>query len=223
MVNGRIVMTASAPHLSFPSDDSRILSELPDEDVYEMLCAGDQTALHVLFDRHVRMLRRLAMNILHDAGESEDVAQEVFVTLWRNKDAWERCSAKFSTWLHRVAINKAIDHRRRRRATPESAETLAAISDASSARACQPMDQDAAVDHRDRSEAVRALMLALPRTQQKALALYYFEDNDVSEIAAQMGISELAVRALLKRARGALRERLSEDGDRDARGVSLAP
>lgn len=180
------------------------LSDLPDAFVYERLCQGDEHALRVLFDRYGRLVRRLAHNILNDHVEAEDVAQEVFMALWRKKDAWE-CSARFSTWLHRVAINRAIDHRRRLRDAPQAHETIMALSD----RAV-PAEQGANLEAQDAALSLSAMIAELPSAQSRALTFYYFRNLDIADIADRMLITPIAVRALLKRGRAGLKMRLEK-------------
>jgi RNA polymerase sigma-70 factor (ECF subfamily) len=182
---------------------------LSDADICRRLRDGEDGALRLLMDRHGSMVLRLAINVLADREEAEDVAQEVFLSLWKNKDAWVEGDAKFSTWIHRVTVNKAIDKRRRRRATPESAEFISALVDANSAQSAQS-EQEIHLDQTDMSKTLAAEIDRLPETQGRALRLYYFEGRDIVAIAQQMDSTEQAVRSLLKRGRQALRTRLTK-------------
>lgn len=178
-----------------------------DEELCEKLRSGDQSALKSMMDRHAPAVLRLAMNVLSDRGEAEDVVQEVFISVWKQREAWIAGGAKFSTWLHRVTINKAIDKRRARRSKPEPVEFITAACDA---LAVQEADCEQAihVDQLETSKKLKAEISRLPETQAVALRYFYFEGKDVAAIAAQMGSTEQAVRSLLKRGRQALRTRL---------------
>ncbi|MDR3511964.1 MAG: sigma-70 family RNA polymerase sigma factor [Caulobacteraceae bacterium] len=179
----------------------------PDEELCGRLKRGDQAALRSLMDRHAPMVLRLAMNVLSDRGDAEDVVQEVFISVWRRRESWVAVGAKFSTWLHRVAINKAIDKRRSRRSTPESAEYINAVCDAVAAREVA-LDQSSHVDRVDTARKLDGEISRLPETQARALRYFYFEGRDVAAIAVLMGGTEQSVRSLLKRGRQALRARL---------------
>lgn len=192
-----------------------------DEVLCERLRDGDHRAFHALMARHSAMVGRLAMNILSDRGEAEDVVQEVFVSLWRNRGVVILRNAKFSTWLYRVSINKAIDKRRSRRATPQPMESIIAACDAQSA--CEASsDQERAVDDAESARALKLEIARLPGNQATALRGFYFEGRDVASIAAGMGCSEQAVRSLLKRGKQTLRERLTrrtKTTDHDGFGI----
>ena len=162
-------------------------------------------ALRVLIDRHARMVRRLAMNILSDRGDAEDVAQDVFVSVWNNREKWVQGEAKFSTWLHRVTINRAID-RRRRQATPQPIEVITAVADA---LVCDDRSiQDDSLERREDIDALKQEMQRLPKNQGRALQMFYLQERDVASMATEMGLTEQAIRSLLKRGRQALKTRM---------------
>lgn len=183
--------------------------DLDDETLCERLRGADQSALKVLMERHAPMVMRLAMNVLSDRGEAEDVVQEVFIAVWKHREAWIATGARFSTWLHRIAINKAIDKRRARRASPEPQDYITAACDAAAAHQTV-WEQAAHLDRQDTSRRLDAELARLPAAQARALRLFYFEGRDVPAIAALMGGSEQSVRSLLKRGRQALRTRLAK-------------
>lgn len=192
----------------FSSAEDQISACVTDEDLVLRIRTGDQAAFRLLMERHLRMVRRLALNILADAHEAEDVAQETFVAIWKNSDKWESGSSRFTTWLHRVAINKAIDARRRRKATPEAMEVITSRADAASQHVAP--SQVAELEHSQASEALKMSVGRLPEGQRQAITLYYFEEQDVDDVATTMNLSEQAVRSLLKRGRVALRHTITK-------------
>lgn len=179
--------------------------DLSDAVLYARLREGDDLCLRVLMDRHSRMAQVICRNIVGDADEALDVVQEVFFTLWR-KGGWVCDGVKFSTWLHRVVINKAIDHRRRRRDAPTLDAVLATVIEASDDDG--PVPADRALEQRQAGDRLRAAVERLPDTQRQAMCLHYFEDADVPEIMARMATTESSVRSLLKRGRMTLRDDL---------------
>lgn len=175
-----------------------------DEALFEAARGGDGRAFRVLVDRHARIVRRLALNILSDSHEAEDVAQEAFVAAWRARESWTP-EARFTTWLHRIAVNKAIDRYRARRATPESHEVITRLAEAAPAAAAPPPDQHQALELRESAKSLRDCLARLPDSQRRALTMFYFEDLDVARIACLLDTTEQAVRSLLKRGKQSLR------------------
>lgn len=184
------------------TDHAQTLSVLPDEALFKACRDGDELAFRVLVDRHAGVVRRLALNILADAHEAEDVAQEAFVAAWRARATWTQ-EARFTTWLHRITVNKAIDRYRARRAIPESHETITRLAEAAPAGDVE--NQHQALERRERAISLRDGLARLPDSQRRALTMFYFEDQDVARIARALDTTEQAVRSLLKRGKQSLR------------------
>jgi RNA polymerase sigma-70 factor (ECF subfamily) len=187
-----------------------LADERSDETLF-LACAGDEPgAFRLLVERHLRMVRRLALNVLGDIHEAEDVAQEVFVSVWKARVDW-RPEARFSTWLHRIAVNKAIDRRRSlrgvSRASPEPQEVITRLADADE-RATRPEDACVRLERMESAKSLRLALDRLPASQNQALTMFYFEELDVGRIADVLDCSEQAVRSLLKRGRQALKTNL---------------
>ncbi len=189
------IIVSNRPHL------------ISDGEICQKLRENDESALRFLMDRHGPLVLRLAMNVLSDRQEAEDVAQEVFLSVWNNRANWVEGQAKFSTWIHRVAINKAIDKRRQRRSRPESSDIIASLIESEETGLSQT-EQESSLVQLELSEKLAGEIGRLPDTQARALRLYYFEGRDVAAIADLMETTEQAVRSLLKRGRQALRTRL---------------
>jgi RNA polymerase sigma-70 factor (ECF subfamily) len=208
----------SAPNLTPLISDSELCQKLRE---------NDENALRFLMDRHGSVILRLAMNVLSDRQEAEDVAQEVFLSVWNNRASWVEGQAKFSTWIHRVAINKAIDKRRQRRSRPESSDIIASLIESEETGLSQT-EQENSLVQLELSEKLAGEIGRLPHTQALALRLYYFEGREVAVVADLMETTEQAVRSLLKRGRQALRARLmkqkktSADDAFEIRGNSAA-
>lgn len=193
----------------------------PDESLFLAAQAGDQLAFRVLVERHVGLVRRLALNVLRDEQEAEDVTQEAFVSAWRNRAGW-RPEAKFTTWLYRIAMNKAIDCYRSRRPTPQPQEELARLIDREAA-ATGPAKQQDGLEQQELSGTLRTALQRLPATQRRAIELFYYEDMEVARIAEVMLTSEQSVRSLLKRGRQALKLRLRNDKNLAGHGSCDVP
>ena len=140
----------------------------------------------------------LAMRMLDDAAEAEDVAQETLVRTWRQAARW-RGGTRLDTWLHRVALNLCYDRLRRRRERPVA----------------EPPDQvdpalgaDRQVERDQTARQVRTALAALPERQRAAVLLHHYQDLPQAEAAAVLGVSVDAYESLLARARRTLRTRL---------------
>jgi len=201
-----------------PKADRAIAS---DQELYEAMRGGDDLSLRTLMERHRGMAHAVCRNILGDECEADDVVQEVFFSLWK-RGGWTPGDVRFTTWLHRVLINRSIDHRRRRRDTPTEADLLSSAVENFGAGGGP--DAEEMIVRQETSDRLRSALLRLPTAQQQVLSLHYFEDADVPEIMARLAATENSVRSLLKRGRMALREDLrkqkkiwTHDLDRTAR------
>ncbi len=188
------------------SDEAKkVLNERdPDADLVARVGARDPLAVRALVASKLPRLIALATRMLGDRREAEDVAQEVFVRIWKQAPTWRTGEAKFDTWLHRVALNLCYDRLRGRR--EETVEDVHAMSEAASDPAGSPDEQ---IEARTRDERVRAALAALPVRQREALVLTYYQELSNLEAASLMDISVDALESLLARARRTLRARLA--------------
>jgi RNA polymerase sigma-70 factor (ECF subfamily) len=176
------------------------LPEESDDQLVLRVGRGDRVAFVRLVARHRGKITALTTRMVRDAGVAEDIVQETFLRAWVKAPGWIALShggtARFTTWLSRIAVNLAIDRLRRRPDLPlESApEPLDPAPGAEQMLLAQ--EQDALVAH---------AVAALPERQRAAIALTYDQDLNNIEGAAAMGISAGAFELLLVRARRSLR------------------
>jgi RNA polymerase sigma-70 factor (ECF subfamily) len=182
-----------------------------DEDVRLMLAFrdGDGAAFDQLFQRWAGRVLRYLERMLRDAGAAEELAQEVFVRVFRARETY-RPEARFSTWLYTIATRLALNELRRpqRRHAHDSTDVeggagLRLASDAPSA--------DRVADARQRGADVDAVLATLPERQRSALWLSAVEGHSYAEVAAALDTSEKSVKALVHRARSALARALKEE------------
>jgi RNA polymerase sigma-70 factor (ECF subfamily) len=149
-------------------DDAALLSSIQ---------SGDQDAMARFFDRYSSMVYSVALRVLKDPGEAEDVVQEIFIQVWKNPAAFVSGKGSLGGWLVVVARNRAIDMLRRRR--PADPIELFALPSATNL-----------ANEAERSvlmEKIRGAMLALPIEQQKSVELAFFGGLSHSEIAEKTG------------------------------------
>lgn len=144
----------------------------------------------------------LARRMLNDAAEAEDVAQEVFLRVWREAPRWKPGAAKFETWMHRVALNLCYDRLRRNREKTDPDAGLMVADGAPS--------QNQAWLARQRAGRVQAALAALPERQQAAITLVHYQELTNIEAALALDISVDALESLLARGRRALKAALAE-------------
>lgn len=164
--------------------------------------AGNRAAFDGLVARHGERALRLALRILGDAAEAEEVAQEAFLRAWQAAAGFDPTRARFGTWLHRIVVNLAIDRTRRRPPYP------AAGLDAATELADPGPGPEAAAAVAEARAALAIALAGLPPRQRAAIALAYEQELSGAEAAAALSISERALEGLLRRARLLLRSRL---------------
>jgi RNA polymerase sigma-70 factor (ECF subfamily) len=184
--------------------------DLPDRESDEALVAlaqgGNEAALEALLGRHQDRVYQLAYRMLGHREDALDVAQDVFVSVFRGLERFES-KAMFTTWLHRVTVNRCRDELRRRgsrkHARPLSLDAVDAID---------PPSADPAPDARAASaeahEAVARAVEELPDDAREVLVLRDVQDLAYEEIAEVLGVPVGTVRSRLHRARHLVRERI---------------
>ncbi len=171
--------------------------DVPDEVLLALYANGDADAALVLTQRLTPRMFGLAIRMLGDVSEAEDVVQEAMLRLWRIAPDWRRGEAQVSTWLYRVVFNLATDRLRvRKRQGP----SLDAIEDPASPEPGAPEQlQDKA-----RNAALQGALDDLPDRQKQAVILRHIEGLANPEIAQIMGITTEAVESLTARGKRAL-------------------
>lgn len=171
----------------------------------ERMAGGSSEALAELYDRHTRPVYSLALRILQDQGEAEDIVQEVFSQAWRQASRYDRSRGNVAAWLLTLARSRAIDRLRSRRARPDhSAEegTLADFADRAAPADLQLVSAEQVI-------RVRAALDALPMLQRVAIELAYYEGLTHTEIAARLEQPLGTVKTRIRQALIKLRESLA--------------
>ena len=146
------------------------------------LAKGDETALAGLYDRHATGVYSLALRILQDVGDAEDIVQEVFTQAWRQASRYDARRGAVAAWLLTMARTRAIDRLRARRIRTQDVidDAVADVSD--------PLAlPDAVLVSGEQVTRVRAALSQLPILQRAALELAYYEGLTHAEIAAAAG------------------------------------
>jgi RNA polymerase sigma-70 factor (ECF subfamily) len=161
--------------------------------------ADDQGAMTELFDRYSGMVYSVALRVLKDPGQAEDVMQEIFFQVWRNPDSFVSGRGSLGAWLAVMARNRAIDALRRRRPTEPVDEVVLASN----------TDLASDIERNRMMEKIRDVMKELPAEQQKSVEMAFFEGLTHSEIAARTGDPLGTIKTRIRSALMSLRKAIS--------------
>jgi len=182
-----------------------------DQDLVERLKAGEEAVFEALLARYQGKVYRLAMSFTRNPEDAEEVLQDVFLTVYRKIGSFDGRSA-FGTWLYRIAVNAALMKLRGRGPIQESLEEYLPQFTEDGQHARMVVDWTPGPEEQllrqERTQVVREAIEALPPDYKAVLVLRDLEGLSNEEAAEAMGISVLAVKARLHRARLVLRGKL---------------
>jgi RNA polymerase sigma-70 factor, ECF subfamily len=184
-----------------------------DAEVMLRVKAGDESAFDYLVQKYRRPLVSFMYRMARNAAAAEDLAQEVFLRVYRSRQTYE-ASAKFTTWLYRIATNLAVNHARdTRHERPEVTVSLDEPDEETGTTldlADSAVTVEESLVRRERMLAIRAKVEALPERQKLAVIMHKYQQMDYKQIADVLKLSESATKSLLFRAYETLREQLKE-------------
>ena len=179
-------------------------SIVEDREAIARMIDGDQDGLAALYDRHGRFVYSLALRIVRDQADAEDVTQEVFVQVWRQADRFDPARGSVVGWLLTIARARAIDVVRRRGTRPAPAGNIAALDTSDDAPA-----QDVQIEWAQRAEGVRTALESLPLLQRLAVELAFFDGLTHAQIAEQLEVPLGTVKTRVRLGLLRLRDRLA--------------
>ncbi len=177
----------------FSSGDERLM--------WRVKLSGDAQAFGLLMGKWQKPIQRLCERMTGDAHRAEDLAQVAFARVFTRRADW-RPSARFSTFLWRIALNLCHDElRRRNRRTESSLEELQAADEGGLEIQTEPEPgPDAQAETRERNQLVRAALLELAPHYREVVLLRHYEDLKFRQIAAVLGIPEGTVKSRMAEA-----------------------
>ena len=190
-----------------------VLEMLSDAEVMLRVATGDDSAFNYLVEKYRRPMISFMYRMTHNQAVAEELAQEVFLRVYRSRQNYA-ASAKFTTWLYRIATNLAVNHARdTKHERPENTvcidepdtETGMTVDVADSG-----LNAEQVILRRERLAAIRTQVEALPERQRMAVLMHKYQNMDYKQIAEVLKLSESATKSLLFRAYETLRETLKQ-------------
>ena len=174
-----------------------------DEDAKWMsqVAGGDRAAFTRLFDRHQRRVVRFCHRFVGDTSRAEELAQDVFIKLYKSAHRYQP-TAKFQTFLFRVATNTCLNELRRPGRTHEKAEALVEDDESPGAleRASGGETPDQALEAKDLEKALQQALWGMSDRERAAFTMCRFEGMAYRDIAEALEATEAAVKSLIHRA-----------------------
>jgi len=213
-MDGGVLMAAAGPRPASSLPPALVGAEsFTDAEIMLRVKAGDESAFDFLVQKYRRPLVSFMYRMARNAAAAEDLAQEVFLRVYRSRQTYE-ASAKFTTWLYRIATNLAVNHARdTRHERPEVTVSLDEPDEDTGTTldvADSTVSVEEALVRRERMLAIQAKVEALPERQKLAVVMHKYQQMDYKQIADVLKLSESATKSLLFRAYETLREQLKE-------------
>lgn len=189
------------------------LVEGGDADLMLRLKAGELDCFEVLMNKYRRQMVHFMFRMVHNQAVAEEMAQEVFLRVYRARETY-RAEAKFTTWLYRIATNLAVNYARDTKNERLAAKLQLDAPDEESGSMPDVADSRSTVEadmlRRERMNAIKQHVLALPERQRMAVLMHKYQEMDYKQIGAVLKLSESATKSLLFRAYQTLRDRLKD-------------
>ncbi len=191
----------------------KIFKDQDDGVLFLLFQQGNNSCFEKILQKYKKPLVNFIYRIVGDITDAEDLAQEVFLKIYVNKDKYKP-KANFSTWLYKIAINVCIDHKRKYKnkfqiislddpIKTEDGEIIKETIDLSQ----DPPDKK--VEQEEINKKILSFLLSLPEKQRIALTLKVYENKSYKEISEILGCSVSSVESLIFRARQMLKRKIS--------------
>ena len=167
-----------------------------DNIIIEKVISGDTNAFAVLVDRYKDLVFTLALRMLKNKEEAEEVAQDAFIKVYKSIEKFKGDS-KFSTWIYRVAYNTCLD-RLKKNKRQQNTVTIDEFTEHHIKTLDNALD---AMEREERKMAIKRCLELLPSEDSFLLTLYYFEDQSLDEISKVTGLTANNVKVKLFRSR----------------------
>ena len=172
--------------------------EQPDSYYIDKVLQGESNAFSTLLSRYRNLVFTLCVKIIGNTDEAEDIAQETFVKAYQSISKYNG-SAKFSSWLYRIAYNACMDHLKKKKRVKEKEEEASFFQDQYDESSLKELSDS------EKSTYIKEALNQLPELDRAILTLFYYQDESVGEIAKTLKISLSNVKIKLHRSRKVLK------------------
>ena len=184
-----------------------------DAEVMLRLKAGDVASFDFLINKYRKPIIHFMFRMVHNQAVAEELAQEVFLRVYRSRETY-RAEARFSTWLYRIATNLGVNYARDTKQERSASTVYLDEPDTETGIMHDVADStpgaEAKIMRRERMQAIREHVMALPERQRMAVLMHKYEEMDYRQIGDVLKLSESATKSLLFRAYQTLREKLKD-------------
>jgi RNA polymerase sigma-70 factor, ECF subfamily len=184
-----------------------------DATVMLRLKAGDVACFDLLINKYRKPIVHFMFRMVHNQAVAEELAQEVFLRVYRSRETY-RAEARFSTWLYRIATNLGVNYARDTKQERTASTVYLDEPDTGTGIMHDVADStpgaEAKILRRERMQAIREHVMALPERQRMAVLMHKYEEMDYRQIGDVLKLSESATKSLLFRAYQTLREKLKD-------------
>ena len=177
----------------------------------EQLKQGDETAFKTIVETWQNMVYNTALGIVQNAEDAEDIAQETFIQVHQSVSSFKG-ESKFSTWLYRITIAKALDHERRKKRKKRFAFVKNLIGEDNQVEVHPPDFHHPGVvlDKKENAAVLFKAISELPENQRIAFTLHKVDGLSYVEVSEVMETSVSSVESLMHRAKTNLRKKLED-------------
>lgn len=191
-----------APSAFGQMDDAAIMLSVRD---------GNMAGFDYLIQKYRKPIIHFMYRMVHNQAIAEELSQEVFLRVYRSRETY-RAEARFSTWLYRIATNLGVNYARDTKRERTASTVYLDENDSETGMTPDVADTtpsaEARLVQRERLNAIRQHVLALPERQRMAVLMHKYEGMDYKQIGDVLKLSESATKSLLFRAYQTLREKL---------------
>lgn len=180
-------------------------------ELVEQLQRGDEAAFKELVDDYQVMVYNTALGIVQNEDDADDITQEVFIQVFRSVSSFKGDS-KFSTWLYRIAIGKALDHEKKKKRKKRFGfvQSLFGGHEEVDIQLAEFDHPGVKMENKERANELFNALKQIPDKQRTAFTLHKLEGQSYQEVAEIMNTTLYAVESLMGRAKANLRKELKK-------------